>query len=450
VEAEYRIRRPDGAVRWMLERGHVEFDQAGAAIARVGMVMDITEQRAEQEQVIQNGALLRTAGRIARLGGWTLQLSDRTLTWSDENCAIHDVAPGYRPTLEEGIGYFLPENRAEVVQYVDACERNGTPYDFELPKMTATGRRIWVRSIGEAVRDSEGKITHLQGAFQDITARRDVEAALLKTTADLVERTSALEQQAAVLIEQAALLDLAQDAIIVRNMENQIVFWNRGAEAMYGWQSEEALGRNKEQLLRTEFSEPIEYIEAKLLRQGQWDGEATHYKRDGTRLNIASRWTLQRSADGAPARVLTINNDVTERWAMALQMAHSAEHDFLTDLPNRMFLNDRINQAIAAAPLHMKKVAVLFLDLDGFKHINDSLGHAIGDKLLQSVAKRLVNCVRPTDTVSRQGGDEFVVLLSEVERPEDPAIAARRILQAVGVHYHLSERSPRHYQHWRL
>ena len=96
-----------------------------------------------------------------------------------------------------------------------------------------------------------------------------------------------------------------------------------------------------------------------------------------------------------------------------------------------MLLNDRVNQAIALAPRHMKKVAVLFLDLDGFKHINDSLGHPTGDKLLQSIAKRLVECVRNSDTVSRQGGDEFVVLLSEVEQSEDAAITARRMLQAV-------------------
>jgi diguanylate cyclase (GGDEF)-like protein len=96
-----------------------------------------------------------------------------------------------------------------------------------------------------------------------------------------------------------------------------------------------------------------------------------------------------------------------------------------------MLLSDRIKQAIIAAPRHKKKVVVLFLDLDGFKHINDSLGHQIGDKLLQSIAKRLSDCVRGSDTVSRQGGDEFVVLLSEVEQAEDAAITARRMLEAV-------------------
>ncbi|MGO8913658.1 MAG: putative bifunctional diguanylate cyclase/phosphodiesterase [Bradyrhizobium sp.] len=121
--------------------------------------------------------------------------------------------------------------------------------------------------------------------------------------------------------------------------------------------------------------------------------------------------------------------------AMARQMAHAAEHDALTGLPNRMLLNDRVSQAIIAAPHHMKKVAVLFLELDGFKHINDSLGHPIGDKLLQSIANRLVECARDSDTVSRQGGDEFVVLLSEVEQAEDAAIAARRMLQTVAECY---------------
>jgi diguanylate cyclase (GGDEF)-like protein len=117
--------------------------------------------------------------------------------------------------------------------------------------------------------------------------------------------------------------------------------------------------------------------------------------------------------------------------ATALRVTHAAEHDFLTGLPNRLLLNDRVGQAIALARRYQKHAAVLFLDLDGFKHINDSLGHGVGDRLLQSIAKRLAACIRDSDTVSRQGGDEFVVLLSEMEEPADAAIAASRIVQAV-------------------
>ena len=154
-------------------------------------------------------------------------------------------------------------------------------------------------------------------------------------------------------------------------------------------------------------------------------------RRDGFEIPIEDSVAPLHDREGLAAGAVIVFRDVSAARAMALQIAHSAEHDFLTGLPNRMLLNDRVNQAITMAPRHSKKVAVLFLDLDGFKHINDSLGHPTGDKLLQSIAKRLVNCVRSADTVSRQGGDEFVVLLSEVERSEDTAITARRMLQTV-------------------
>ena len=120
-----------------------------------------------------------------------------------------------------------------------------------------------------------------------------------------------------------------------------------------------------------------------------------------------------------------------EARALTQQIAYSANHDALTDLPNRLLLNDRIRQAVARAKRHRKQVGVIYLDLDFFKHINDSLGHPIGDKLLQLQAKRLVDCVDTTETVSRLGGDEFVVLLPEIERPEDAARVSRKLLQAV-------------------
>jgi diguanylate cyclase (GGDEF)-like protein len=154
-------------------------------------------------------------------------------------------------------------------------------------------------------------------------------------------------------------------------------------------------------------------------------------RRDGLEIPIEGSIAPIHNREGLATGAVVVIRDVSASRAMALQMTHLAEHDPLTGLPNRLLLNDRVKQAIALAPRHKKQVALLFLDLDGFKHINDSLGHSIGDKLLQSTGERLVKCVRATDTVSRQGGDEFVVLLSEVEHPEDAAITARRIIQAV-------------------
>ena len=186
LEAEYRIRRSDGTVRWILERGKTEFDSQWTPVARMGILMDITERHAAREELAKSAAVLaQMAGKAARLGGWTIDLPERTLTWSDENCAIHEVPPGYQPTLEEGIGYFPPEYRDEVMRHVDECAREGTPYDFEFPKLTAKGRLIWVRSIGEAVRNAEGRIIRLQGAFQDITKHKEVEAEREKLIKDL-------------------------------------------------------------------------------------------------------------------------------------------------------------------------------------------------------------------------------------------------------------------------
>jgi diguanylate cyclase (GGDEF)-like protein len=124
-------------------------------------------------------------------------------------------------------------------------------------------------------------------------------------------------------------------------------------------------------------------------------------------------------------------HDVSVARAMSLRMSYLAQHDFLTELPNRMLLNDRLTQAIALAHRHRTSLAVLFVDVDHFKHINDTLGHAIGDQLLKSIAQRLVGSVRSSDTVSRQGGDEFVILLSEVAHAEDAALSADKILAAL-------------------
>jgi diguanylate cyclase (GGDEF)-like protein len=158
-------------------------------------------------------------------------------------------------------------------------------------------------------------------------------------------------------------------------------------------------------------------------------------RRDGHEIPIEDCASPIHDRQGRSTGAVIIFRDMSAMQNMALQMAHSAQHDFLTGLPNRMLLNDRISQAIAFAPRHKKKLALLYLDLDGFKNTNDSLGHSIGDRLLQSVAKRLVSCVRVSDTVSRQGGDEFVILLSEVERAEDAALLATRLMQAIAEVY---------------
>ena len=228
------------------------------------------------------------------------------------------------------------------------------------------------------------------------------------------------------------------DAVICTDIAGRITFLNLVAERTTGWSFHEAEGRPRAEVLRI-----LDGMGAGGLRRIRcrwrsiWTRPCTCRRAGSSSAEVASRFRSRarplpiHDREGKAAGAVIVFRDVSAARALALQMTHAAEHDFLTGLPNRMLLNDRVGQAIALAPRHGKKVAVLFLDLDGFKHINDSLGHSIGDKLLQSIARRLVANVRAPDTVSRQGGDEFVVLLSEVERWEDAAEAAKRMLRDV-------------------
>ena len=173
---EHRVLFPGGRVKFVEERWQVTWDEQGAPLRAFGTCHDVTERKLADDALRQSQALLRIAGRTAKLGGWMIALPERTLTWSDEICAIHDLPPGYRPTLEEGLSYFPPEHLDVVTRHMRACELKGVPYDLELQKLTATGRLIWVRSIGEAVRDANGTIVGLQGSFQDISEKKRLEA----------------------------------------------------------------------------------------------------------------------------------------------------------------------------------------------------------------------------------------------------------------------------------
>jgi diguanylate cyclase (GGDEF)-like protein len=154
-------------------------------------------------------------------------------------------------------------------------------------------------------------------------------------------------------------------------------------------------------------------------------------RRDGVALKIKSCTTQIRERDGNISGMVAVFHDLGAARVKTIELSHQAQHDFLTDLPNRSLLNDRINQAISFARRYHKQLAVMFVDLDLFKRIKDSLGHAVGDRLLQEVASRIVACVRRSDTVGRHGGDEFVVLLSQVGHAEDAVFIARKILSSL-------------------
>ena len=224
------------------------------------------------------------------------------------------------------------------------------------------------------------------------------------------------------------------DAVVCSDMSGKITHLNLVAETMTGWRREEAAGQPLAEVFRI-----IDGATRKTARdpmkmaveQNRTVGliiDCVLIRRDGFESAIEDSAAPIHDRAGRVIGAVIVFHDVSATRAMSRQMTHAAQHDLVTNLPNRLLLNDRISQSISLAHRQNRPLAVIFLDLDRFKYINDSLGHATGDKLLQSVSKRLLAGLRGSDTVSRQGGDEFVILLSEIADPEDLAASARKIL----------------------
>lgn len=266
-------------------------------------------------------------------------------------------------------------------------------------------------------------------------ARPDELSALVDSinhlSTELIQLTQVQGRQLEVLGEQAALLELAHDAIIVRDLDGRIQFWNRGAEVTYGWTREQALGRSMHQLLQTNLPESLLNIEDALFRTGHWEGQIGHTTKSGERIMVASRWAVKYSGTREPLAVLEINRDVTERRLVEEHIERLTHTDALTQLPNRLQLETKLAQAIETARRHQGMLAVLLVDLDQFKVINDRLGHDAGDQLLVEVAQRLKACVRESDIVARLGSDEFVLVLAGLK--DDAAVlpTTAKVLEAL-------------------
>jgi diguanylate cyclase (GGDEF)-like protein/PAS domain S-box-containing protein len=272
----------------------------------------------------------------------------------------------------------------------------------------------------------DGMSVYFRNITEAMSSRRDLERAHTR------------------LREQAELLDKAQDAIVVQDMDGAVIYWNKGAERLYGWTAPEVMGRS--------FGDVVPDARASanagalpLLAQGDWNGELAQCRRDGSALVVQSRRTLVKAEDGTPRSILAINTDITERKAAEAAIERLAFYDFLTELPNRRLLRTRLDDALARSFGEGSFGALLFIDLDDFKTLNDTLGHNVGDVLLQQVALRLVTCVRESDTVARLGGDEFVVMLEDLSRDSDLAAEEARafgdrVLEAFVQPFHVGGR----------
>jgi diguanylate cyclase (GGDEF)-like protein/PAS domain S-box-containing protein len=307
----------------------------------------------------------------------------------------------------------------------------------EVRRAHATAPRVPLVVITDSEDESMATLVLQEGAQDYLVKGQFGTLGLLRALRYAIERKT-MEEALFVEKERAQVtLNSIGDAVVCMDIAGNVTFLNLVAEKIMGWSWEEAAGRPIADVFRI-LDATSRKITPNLIEMAVGENRTVHLpancilvRRDGIEIPIEDSVAPIHNRDKKITGAVIIFRDVSAARSMEVQMTHAAEHDSLTDLPNRMLLNDRIRQAITLARRRTRQIAVLFLDLDGFKHINDSLGHPFGDKLLQSVAKRLVDCVRDSDTVSRQGGDEFIVLLADLTRPDEAALTAKRMLERV-------------------
>jgi diguanylate cyclase (GGDEF)-like protein/PAS domain S-box-containing protein len=293
--------------------------------------------------------------------------------------------------------------------------------------------------------ESAAKLAVQRGA-QDYLLEDDLDGYLLpKALRNMLERASNAEALFREKERAQVTLDSIGDAVVCTDVSGNVTFLNPIAEALTGWSAGGAIGRPFIQVLRIidvldhrraidPMASVIKANKASNLPEG-----SVLIRRDGIESAIEDSTAPIHDRRGRVSGGVMVFHDVTQARAMAQKMSHLAQYDYLTDLPNRLLLNDRLTQALSAAHRRQQHLAVLFVDVDRFKHVNDSLGHLIGDKLLLAIAHRLVASVRSSDTISRQGGDEFVVLLSSITQAADAALSAQKILSATSMPYRVEE-----------
>ena len=393
---------------------------AGGRKLLYSIIHDVTDRRRAETARQQSEEKYRVIFDYAPVGIYQSTRDGMIVT---ANLALarmlgYDVEDLLTRNLERDI-YFDPSQREELIR---SFEPFGYANNVELRWRRKDGTSIWVQLTAHAIRSPLGT-TYFEGFVYDITERKHAEEA----------RAHAEET----LRKQSAAMTASMDGIGILDGRLDFTYANDSLAKLYGYPGpEEMIGRNFCDLYEPhEQVRLITSIMPQVQQEGRWRGEATGLRAD--HVNFPQEMSLTAiSNDG----IVCVVRDITERTYAEAQIKHLAYHDALTNLPNRLLFKDRLSVALSHAHREGTSLAVLFLDLDRFKVINDSLGHNIGDQLLQAVAARIQACVRDSDTVARLGGDEFTILLPRLLRSQDVAPVANKIIEAVRYPFHIEGR----------
>ena len=421
--SQRRFIRPDGSVFW--GANIVSASDCGADGERLALavIVDITSVKDTERRLAESEERLREAERIAGFGYWELLPGFPQSTWSPELFAIHGLAPSDpAPALDA------------LLQLVHADDREAVTALLRKPDT--------VNHVNYRVVRPDGAIRHLTSEVrvefdQDATPRRFFGVARDITEQRLAENALRKERSFSETV-----LNAAAALVVVMDRSGRIVRCNHTCEALLAHHAGEVEGHSIFDFFLSSGDVEVVRRTLSLLCDGQTPvlNENAILTKDGRTRIIAWSYSLLTDDEGGTDLIISSGIDVTDHKRAEAIIRHQASYDSLTGLPNRSLFLDRLGQSIEESRRRRSMFSVMFIDLDGFKWINDGLGHRVGDQLLGEVARRLQGCVRTTDTVARLGGDEFAVLLRDLSDASDVELVAEKIRQRLSAPYFLGPR----------
>jgi diguanylate cyclase (GGDEF)-like protein/PAS domain S-box-containing protein len=376
----------------------------------VVLLADISRRKLDELEIKTNEERLRISQYYGGIGTWEFDLKNNRHIWSE----ITNNGLSFPKTQSPNWAHFLAsvckEDRPMVIEALRKHLKHGVKYDVEY-RINVADKKCWMRSVGQAERNAHGKPIRMLGIVQDISERKRAEEKL---------RLS------------ARVFSDAHEGIVITDADARILDVNAAFTEITGYAHDEVIGKNPS-VLKSHRHDADFYqsLWETLLCDGHWKGEIWNKHKDNETYAQLLTISAMNDETGKVINYIGLFSDITERKQQQELLEHMAHFDPLTGLPNRSLFSDRFNQAIAHSKRSGGLLAICYLDLDGFKPVNDSFGHGVGDELLIEVARRIKANLRECDTVCRIGGDEFAVLLQDLQSTQQCEDTMKRIHAAL-------------------
>jgi diguanylate cyclase (GGDEF)-like protein/PAS domain S-box-containing protein len=381
---------------------------------------EIEECKRIRDELLRSQEHLNKVQAIAHLGSWDWDILNNRVVWSDEAYLIFGHSPeDSSPTYEAFIESVHPEDRDKLKEAVKSALADPEYiYEIEHRVVWSDGSERIVMERGKVERDGFGKAISMMGTVHDITNIRSVEGQL-----KLVQ----------------TVLNSSDEGVFISDSQNNIISVNQSLCKLYGYDSTEILGK-KPTIFKSNRQDKAFYAELwqTLVEKNEWAGELWNRRKNGETFPVKTTIQAVRDVFGEISNFVCIYKDLSDIKQRDEKLVYSTTHDALTSLPNRQLFIDRLRQVVRQARREDFRVSVSVLNIDLFKKINDSLGHALGDELLKMIAQRLQDSVRQDDTVSRLGGDEFSIIHPNAGNVESVALMMQRLFDSIAKPFHLA------------